>query len=173
MPVNESTVEKAAIFNESYDRVSKYATDDMFAPYFNPADSGIVFLPGEPVLRQWGASGEEEVQLVQDIIRPGQWGMLRRYWQADFDADFSANVIIGGEVMWDLDNDVVSLAGDVTNGFIIGRATIALPSKSAIERAGTVDGNDRLIVATDASTKVRVMSMNPIAVTTKGTVTIY
>ena len=173
MPVASSTLTEAAVFNTAYDRVGKYVSDDTRVPYFNPSDSAITFLPGEPMVRQFGVSGAEEVMLVQDIIRPGEWGYLIRNFTADLPCDFSANVILGGEVMWDVDNDVLSLAADVTNGFVVGNASIALNAKPEALMAGTVDGNDRLICATSSSTVVRVISMPNKAVTVKGTVTVY
>lgn len=171
MPVTALT--QATQFHTAYDRVGWYVTDDTRVPFYNPADSDLDFLPGEPVLIKWGASGDEEVMMVQDVIRPGQLGFLVRHFTADFACNFSANVILGDEVMWDLDNDVLSLAADVTNGFVVGRASYPLSSNPVGLDTPSVDGNDRVICATSSSTKVRVVSMPNVAVTTKGTVTIY
>jgi len=173
MPVASSTVEVAQLFNETYDRVGWYVGDDTFVPYFNPSNSAITFLPGEFVLRQFGGTGVQEVMMVQDAIQPGQWGQMARYFAADVACNFSANVILGDEVMWDIDNDVVSLAADVTNGFIIGRASIALSAKPVGLDAPTVDGSDRIVCATSSSTKVRVISIPHTDITPKGTVTVY
>ena len=173
MPVASSTVEEAQIFNETYDRVGWYVSDDMIVPYYNPSDSAITFLPGEFVLRQFGGTGVQEVMMVQDVIQPGKWGQMVRYFTADVSCDFSANVILGDEVMWDIDNDVVSLAADVTNGFIIGRASIALSANAVGLDTPTVDGSDRIVCATSSSTKVRVISIPNADITPKGTVTIY
>lgn len=167
MPITNP--DQAKVFNDDYDRLGTYITDDTRVPYYNPADSGVMVQPGEPVLMQFGASGEEQVMMAQGPIRPGELGYLARYFTGDFPCDFSANVVLGAEVMWDLDNDVVSLAADVTNGFIIGHISYALTSKSALTKP-TVDGNDRVICATSTSTKCRVIGQANTAVTTKGTV---
>lgn len=171
MPTSAST--ERTLFNEAYDRIGEYVTDDSRIPYFNPSDSGVDILPGEPVLIKFGAANAEEVCLAVDIIRPGKIGMLVRYFTVDIACDFSANVILGDEVMWDIDNSVVSLAADVTNGFTIGNITYGISSKSSEMEDPTVDGNDRVICATDSSTKCRVISHAAgKASTTKGTVTI-
>lgn len=162
MPSSATT--KANMFNEDYSVLGEYVSDDSRIPYYNPADSGVDLLPGEPVLVSW--QGEERVFMVQDIIRPGELGYLLRRFTGDFPASLSANIVLGDELMWDIDNNVVSLAADVTNGYTIGNAVYPCPLPG---ETPTVDGNDQVVVGGTASTKVRVQS-HVGAPTTKGTV---
>lgn len=161
-----SAVAVATNFNDAYSKVGVYITDDSRIPYFNPANSGVDILPGEPFVMQWGASGEEIVVMAQDIIRPGKIGMVIRYFTADLPCDFSANVILGTDVYWDIDANVVSLVGDVTNGFVVGRISYSLSSKGSVP---AVDSNGRVICGTTSTTKCRVVSVVG-ATTVKGTV---
>lgn len=166
MPITNPA--EAAIFNADYDILAEYVQDDSRIPYYNPSDSGEMVQPGEPLLVKFGASAEERVYMAQGPIRPGEIGMLLKYFTGDFPCDFSGNVILGDEVMWDVDNSVVSLAADVTNGYILGDASYAIQ----IGVTPTVDGNDRVVCADANSSKCRVISRNE-AATTKGTVTVY
>lgn len=175
MPI--SNPDSAAMFNEDYDILAEYVQDDSRIPLYNPSDSGEMFQPGEPIPVRWGADEDPSsatddlecrVYMAQGRIKPGEIGMLLKYFTGDFPCDFSANVVLGEEVYWDVDNNVVSLEGDVTNGFVLGDISYALQANVL----PTVDANDRVICATSASTKCRVISRNAPA-TVKGTVVIY
>ena len=168
MPITEPT--QASIFNANYASLGEYVSDDSRIPYFNPSDSGVMLQAGEPILVQWGASGEERVYLCNRPIRPGEWGELIRHFTADFPCDFSANVIAGQEVYWDEDNSVVSLVGDVTNGFVIGDLSWSI-DPNIQNTAPSVDGDGRVIAGTTSTTRCRIVSRDA-AATTKGTVTI-
>jgi hypothetical protein len=168
MPSTATNV--ASTVNEAYSRIGEYITDDSRVPYYNPSDSGVDILPGEPVVVQFGASGGPQVMMATDIIRPGKIGMLVRYFTADLPCNLSANVVLGDELMWDIDNDVLSLAADVTNGFVVGNASYPISSNSDEMEAPTVDGNDRVICGGTSSTRIRVISKPNQTVTTKGTV---
>jgi hypothetical protein len=169
MPISNPA--QASVFNADYDIVGEYVTDDSRVPYYNPADSGVMIQPGEPVLLKWGAANNEQVFMAQGPIRPGEIGFLARFFTGDFPCDFSANVIMGAEVMWDITNKKVSLAADVTNGFILGEISYAIPSTPKPHRP-PVDANDRVICATTASTKCRVISSTGVVAVNKGTVVI-
>ena len=160
--------EQAKIFHDDYAGLGDYVTDDTLVPYYNPADSGVMIQQGEPVLVQYGPSGENRVFLAQKPIRPGQIGMLHKYFTVDLPCDFSANVVLGQEIVWDIDDKEVKLVGDVTNGFVVGDASYHMSAKP-MPHTPAVDGNDRVICATDASTKVRVVS-RATAATITGTV---
>ena len=160
---------KATMFGDDYDRLGHYVQDDTLVPYYNPADSGVDILPGEPILIQFGAANAERVFLSNTIIRPGEISMVKRGFTADFPCDFSANMILGDQVMWDIDTNKASLAADVTNGFILGNISYAIDS-TIKNQAPAVDGNDRVICATTASTVCRVISVDA-EPTVKGTVT--
>lgn len=156
-----------------YSKIGNYVSDDMWFPFHVPSDVATAFPPGAPILMKFGAANEEQVVMSKELIRPGDTKPVTRYFTADFPCNFSGNVILGDEVMWDVDNDVLSLAADVTNGFVVGLASYAYSSGPAVLEQPTVDGNDRVICATSTSTKVRVISLPGKAVTIKGTVTIY
>jgi hypothetical protein len=158
--------DRNTIFNADYGILGEYVQDDQRVPYFNPAASDTLIEPGEPVVIQW--DGNEEVMQAQGPIWPGEWGMLVRYFTADLPCDFSASVIFGDSVMWDIDNKVVSIAADVTNGFTVGNASYHLDANIQ-NTAPTVDGNGRVVAATTTDTYCRVV-VKPGAVTTKGTV---
>ncbi len=175
MPI--TTPATAEMFNANYDVLAEYVQDDSRIPYYNPSDSGVMISPGEPLLVRWGpitattaddADLEARVYMAQSRIMPGEVGMLLKYFTGDFPCDVSANVTVGDEVYWDIDNDVVSLVGDVTNGFVLGDVGYA----THIGVTPTVDGDDRVVSATTASEKIRVISRNEPA-DTKGTVVVY
>lgn len=159
------------MFNANYENLGHYLTDNERIPHLNPADSGELILPGEPILKQWGASGHRYVFMAQGPIRPGEIGYLVRNFKAKFPADLSANVVQGAELYWDEDESVVSLVGDVTNGYRIGYADYVLDPN--LKNDGLeVDGNGRVICGTDESTHVVVQSQDS-NTTTKGTVTVF
>lgn len=164
MPI--SSPDKATMFNESYPIVGEYVQDDSRIPYFNPADSGVTVLPGEPLVVQW--NGDERVFMAQQKIEPGETGYLIRQFTADFPCDFSGNVVLGAAVGWDVTNSQVSLMADITNGFVLGNISYSPPVKPD---KPSVDGSGRVICANATSDKCRVISIED-KTTTKGTVTV-
>ena len=166
MPSTATT--PASQFGDDYSSLGEYVQDNTLIPYFNPSDSNVDLLPGEPCIVQWGPANGERVFLCNTICRPGQVTMLKKDFTADFPCNFSANIIHGAEVMWDIDNNVVSLAADVTNGFIIGNASFAL-DPTIKNATPAIDGNGRVVAATATSTVVRVVSQDAVP-TIKGTV---
>lgn len=157
--------EQAKQFHPDFASLGTYVQDDSRIPYFNPSDSGISIHSGEPVLVQW--QGASRVFVAQSEIHPGDTGMLLRRWTQDFPANLSAQSIFGAEVYWDIDNNEVALEADVTNGFLLGDLSYALPAGTDVP---SVDGNDRVIAAEIADTRCRVIGRDAEAVT-KGIVT--
>lgn len=166
MPITNPA--QATQFNADYDRLGDYVQDDSQVPYYNPSDSGVLIQPGEPIVVQFGATNAEYVFWAQEAIRPGEISMVTRYNTVDVPCDISADTVLGTEVHWDIDNDVASLVGDITNGFLLGYISYPLPPEPQ-PWIPTVDGNDRVICATSASTVCRVIMING-ATTITGTV---
>ena len=150
------------LFHDDYEILAEYVTDDSFIPYYNPEDSGQLVQPGEPLVVQFGPAGEARVYMAQGPIRPGFVGMLTKYFTGDFPCDLSADAVIGQEIAWDTDDAKAKLAGDVTNGFILGDLSYHLTSHSTARRP-TVNGDGRVIAATANSNKCRVISRNEAA----------
>jgi len=154
---------QGAMFNEDYPIIGAYVTDDDRIPYFNPANSGVMVLPGEPLLIQRG--GLNFVYMAQGPIRPGEVGYLVRRFTADFPCELSANVLQGTEIWWDPSDTTASpaggakLTGNVTNGFRIGVASLAYDGHNP---PATGAGGLPICGGT-ASTKIRVVSIDGVA----------
>lgn len=161
---------EAKVFNDDYPIMGEYVTDDSRIPYYNPEANNQLVLPGEPLLIKFGKTGDAQAMMAQGPIRPGAIGMLARYFTGDFPCDFSADVVMGTEVMWDVTANKVSLAADVLNGFVLGNISYALTSDNTNDKPD-IDGNGRVICGTSTSTKCRVIGNANHAATVKGTVT--
>jgi len=152
--------------NAPYEVLGEYVQDDSRIPYHNPADSDVMIEPGEPLAVTWGAGAT--AVMAQAAIFPGETGTLNRYFTGDFPCDVSANVLVGAEVYWDADTKKVSLAADVTNGFLLGHASWAIDP--VIRNQAPALSAGKVIAATTASTKIRVIGLTG-ATTLKGAVT--
>ena len=158
MPITNPA--QAQMFNDDYDIIGQYRTDDDVIPYYNPPDSGQLILPGEPMVIE--QANAYYVYMAQGPIRPGQTGYLVRRFTADFPCDLSADVEAGTPIYWDpSDTDAsavgsAKLFGDVTNGFRIGFASYAY-NKNVAPSLGP---NDRVICGGTASTMIRVVSLD-------------
>ena len=141
----------ASVQSEDYAPLSEIVSDDYHAHHYNSSPTDAIF-PGEPIPKTAGSGAM--VYLAQSLILPGEWKTLVRNWKARFPCNFSANIKDGDEVYWDITNEVVSLAADVTNGFSLGYATFDVEPGEAI----TAADNDRPVVATSTSTEVVVIS---------------
>ena len=158
------TPQKASTFNAQYPIIGKYRTDDDRIPYFNPEDSGVSVLPGEPMLIEQG--DKDDGPMAQGPIEPGQTGYLVRRFTGDFPCILSADVEQGTEIWWDTDVGstdhpvgVARLKGDVTNGFMIGVASYAYDG----HKNPTLGINDRVLCGGIGSTHIRVVSLDGIA----------
>ena len=163
-------INKNAIFQEAYGALGVVRADRHSILHTNTSATES-FLPGEPFAKAQGAGSV--VVLSQSLIEPGQTKSVILDFKAIFPCSFSADIEDGDEVYWDLDNEVVSLAADVTNGFSLGYASYELdPAQSvAVGAAGdplTADTDGKVVVANDASTHVIVVSLNA-PTTLKGT----
>jgi len=162
MPISDIPAQ-SEMFNEDYDVVGEYRTDDDRIPFYNRPDSGVMYLPGEPI--QYNVSGVYYVYMVQGPIRPGKTGYIVRRFTADFPCVLTANVKEGTPIFWNPSNTTASpagsaqLTGDVTNGFRIGFASYAYNGHTA----PTLDGNE-VLCGTTASTMIRVVSLDGAAV---------
>lgn len=167
MPITNPA--QASMFNTDYDAVGAYRSDDDRIPYFNPSDSGVLVLPGEPMIIEM--ANAYYVYMAQGPIRPGKIGFLIRRFTADFPCDLSANVEAGTPIYWDpSDTDAspvgsAKLAGDVTNGYRIGFASYALDNN-----VPTLGSGGKVLCGTTASTMIRVVSLEGAALG-KGTYT--
>ena len=152
---------KQSLFNESYAALGRYLGDCYSLPHYN-SSATLAFFPGEPFPKTRGSGAV--ACLAQSLIMPGEYKTVLAEFKAAFPCDFSANIKDGDEVYWDEDNELVSLAADVTNGFSLGYATYEVEPGQAV----TAVADDRPIVADANSTEVVVYSPN-IATTLKGT----
>lgn len=148
--------------------IGEYRTDNERTPIYNPPDSGIMYLAGEPILLT--LAGLRFVYMIQGPIRPGETGYAIRNFSADFPCELSATVVEGTPIYWDIDEDgdgfpvgAAKLNGDVTNGYVIGYAT-----HHYTKSAPALDSGD-VICGTTASTKIYITSVQDPA-TVKGTV---
>lgn len=141
--------------------LSELKSDGFSVPHYN-SSATLSLYPGEPFPKTQGSGAF--VALAQSLIRPGEWKSVLRFWNAVFPCNFSADVKDGDEVYWDQDNEVVSLGADVTNGFLLGYATYSADPGETV----TAAADDRVVVATSASTKVQVVCATH-ATTLKGT----
>jgi hypothetical protein len=159
MPITNPTRDDDGVY-ESYPKASVYRTDDERVPHYNEPDSGVMFLPGEPVLKEM--NGDQYVFLAQGPIKPGKTGMLVYRFVAEFPCDLSADVVEGTPIYWDKDEDddaapvgLAKLEGDVTNGYLLGTATYAYDGSVAPE----VDGDGNVVCGDSNSTKIWVRSV--------------
>jgi hypothetical protein len=110
--------------------------------------------------------------MAQGPIEPGKVGFLVRRFTADFPCDLSANVQQGTLIYWNPSDDTASpagtasLAGDVTNGFVIGTASFPIDAHKEVPLG--IHGIP--LCATTDSTTIRVVSLDGVA-TVKGTFT--
>lgn len=172
MPITNPT--QAQMFNDSYDVVGQYRTDDDRIPFYNPPDSGQMYLPGEPIIIEQASA--YYVYMVQGPIRPGEVGFVVRRFTADFPCDLSASVGAGTPIYWDASDTTGSpagtakLFGDVTNGFRIGFASHTF-EKHKVYSFGP---NGKVLCGTTSSTTIRVVSLDGAALgkgTLSGTTT--
>jgi hypothetical protein len=140
--------------------IGEYRTDNERTPIFNPADSGVMYLAGEPILLT--LAGKLYVYMMQGVVRPGETGYAIRKFSADFPCDLSAEVAEGDAIYWDVDEDgdgfpagAAKLVGDVTNGFLLGYATHHYMKTPLPE----VDGDDKVICGDENSTYIYVTSL--------------
>lgn len=161
----KATPAQRALFNEQFDPLGQIRSDDHTILHHNSSPS-LSFFPGEPFPKTAGSGAI--VYLAQSLIKPDQTKSVVRYFRAIFPCNFSADVKDGDEVYWDVDNEVVSLAGDVTNGFALGYATFSIEPGKEI----TAADDDRPVVATSSSTKVEVVNL-PGATTLKGSASAF
>lgn len=162
MPITHLTRDDATGLLPVYPIVSAYRTDDSRVPHYNPTDSGVDILPGEPILKL--INGDQQVFIAQGPIKPGQTGYLVRRYTIEVPCDLSADVPEGTPIYWDKDIatdanpvGIASLAGDVTNGFQIGVATY--PYDQSKVNDDNVDGDDLMICGDAESTHIWVMSV--------------
>jgi hypothetical protein len=161
MPVADIPTQ-AEMFNEDYDIVGEYRTDDDRIPFHNPINSGVMYLPGEPI--RYEVSGIFYIYMVQGPIRPGKTGYIVRRFTADFPCDLSATVVEGTPIYWNPSVTTGSpagtaqLNGDVTNGFRIGFASYAYDPKYK-HTPPTLSGG-KVVCGTTDSTKIRVVSLD-------------
>jgi hypothetical protein len=161
MPISDIP-SQSEMFNEEYPIVGEYRTDDDRIPFHNRANSGVMYLPGEPI--QYNVGGVYYVYMVQGPIRPGKTGYIVRRFTADFPCVLSANVKEGTPIFWNPSNTTASpagsaqLTGDVTNGFRIGFASYAYDPKYKYS-SPTLNGHE-VLCGTTASTMIRVVSMD-------------
>ena len=172
MPITNPT--QAQMFNDDYDVVGQYRTDDDRIPFYNPPDSGVMYLPGEPIIIEQASA--YYVYMVQGPIRPGETGYVVRRFTADFPCALTADVEAGTPIYWDASDTAASdagsakLFGDVTNGFRIGFASHTYEKN----KVPTLGPNDKVICGTSASTLIRVVSIDGAALgkgTLSGTTT--
>lgn len=159
MPITTPT--SATKFNDPRPIIGQYKTDDDRIPYFNPADSGVTVLPGEPLQIEQGEA--YYVYMAQGPIEPGETGYLVKRFTADFPCSLSATVEEGTEIWWDkgvaTDANPVGLAklkGNVTNGFRLGVASYAYNGHTA----PTIGAGARVVCGVVASTHIRVVSLD-------------
>lgn len=158
MPIANTT--EASMFNDDYDVIGEYRTDDDRIPYFNPSDSGVMILPGEPMVIE--QANAYYVYMAQGVIRPGKTGYLVRRFTADFPCELSADVEAGTPIYWDPSDTTASVAGgaklfgDVTNGFRIGFASYAYNGHTD----PTIGAGGKVVCGTTASTRIRVVSLD-------------
>ena len=161
MPVSDIPAQ-SEMFNDDYEVVGQYRTDDDRIPFHNRADSGVMYLPGEPI--QYNVGGVYYVYMVQGPIRPGKTGYIVRRFTADFPCVLSATVKEGTNIYWNPAETGGSLAGsaqltgDVINGFRIGFASYAYDPKYK-HTPPTLSGHE-VVCGTTASTMIRVVSMD-------------
>ena len=162
MPIDNPT--QVEIFNDDYAQVGEFVGEGDLLPYYNPADSGNLIRPGEPILVAFGPAGEEQAFLSQGPIRPGDYGYLFRpgHWMADLPCTLTANVVFGQELFWDQTEDEVALEGDVTNGFLVGYAGYAI-DPNAKNTAPSLDTVNRVICGGTASGNIRVISRDEVS----------
>lgn len=133
---------KPEMFAEKYPIVGMYDTDDSLIPFLNKADSGVMVLPGEPILLE--INNTYQVVMAQGPISgtgnqpidAGQIGMGVKRFTADFQCDLSAPVEFGTPIWWNPSTMMAQLGGDVTDGFRIGFATFAHPRISGEIKLG-------------------------------------
>lgn len=169
MPISDIPAQ-SSMFNEDYPVVGEYRTDDDRIPFYNPANSGVMYLPGEPI--RYNVGGIFYIYMVQGPIRPGKIGFIVRRFTADFPCKLTANVKEGTPIYWNpAETDAspagsAQLTGDVTNGFRIGFASYALDPRYK-HTAPPMDGQE-VLCGTTASKLIRVVSLDGAAVA-KGT----
>lgn len=168
MPITETTRDKHGMYPES-PVIGEYRTDNERKAFFNPEDSGEMFLAGEPILLTLAAA--RYAFMFQGQVRPGETGYLLRNFSADFPCILSANVLEGDAIYWDIDEDAdgfpvgaAKIAGDVTNGFLLGYAT-----HHYMKNPNPTLSGGKVICGTTASTSIYLTSV-PIAAVVKGTV---
>lgn len=158
MPISNPT--DAVLFAANYPVISEYVTDDERIPYFNPANSGVMILPGEPI--PLVRAGAQVVFLAQGPIRPGETGYLVRNFTADFPCILSGNVLEGTPIWWDTSVATVAnpvgvakLEADAVTGYPLGVASYVYFKKPLPALSGT-----QVICGTTASTMIRIVSVN-------------
>lgn len=161
MPITHLTRDDATGLIPVYPIASIYRTDDSRVPHYNPSDSGVDILPGEPILKL--INGDQQVFIAQGPIKPGQTGYLVRRYTIQVACDLTADVPEGTPIYWDKDIatdanpvGIAALEGDVTNGFQIGVATYAYDPNIT---DASVDGDDLVICGDADSTNIWVMSV--------------
>jgi len=162
MPI--TTPQLAQRFGADYPRVGQYVTDTERFPFYNPPDSGVMYLPGEPVSVE--RDGVLYSCVTQGRILPGETGYVVRRYTMDFPCNLSADVAEGTAIFWNPEDDNAdnpagraNLEADVTNGWLIGYATYAY-SKTVVPE---LDGDDKVICGTEDSTIIRVTSFEGIS----------
>lgn len=153
--------ERAVVFNASYPILGKYRTDDDRIPLYNPANSGVFYRPGEPVVLS--LAGASYTYMCQGPIFPGKTGMVVRRFTGEFPCDLSSQVVFGDEIWWDTDGEVAKLKGDVANGFKLGFASYDYDG----HKLPTVAGG-KVVCGTTASTRIRVVSLEGTTETVSG-----
>lgn len=162
MPISTPTL--ATRFGADYPKCGAYVTDTERFPFYNPPDSGVMYLPCEPI--SVVRDGVLYSCVTQGRILPGETGYVVRRYTVDLPCDLSADVAEGTAIFWEPSNTTADypagragLEADVTNGFLVGYATYAY-SKTV---APTLDGDDKVICGDEDSTIIRVTSFEGIS----------
>jgi hypothetical protein len=141
----------------------------LYIDYYNDGPNTIII--GEPVIFMG------RVCIAQRTILPGKMGTLLMDWIVDaiLEPSHSGNILQGQIIYWDLEADAVTPieGGAVVPG--IGAATTSIPDEGFIlgramgehKESPVVDNNNKLIVATTSSQRVRVASVTTLTTYTE------